>query len=313
MPIPNLSVIICSHNPNPSYLNEALAALRNQTQAKEGWELILIDNASDTDLSKSFDLSWHPNARHCREEKLGIVFARIRAMQEAKADLILFVDYDNILNPDYIEKGLAKAKEWPIIGAWGGQLLARFECEPPEWTRQYWKYLGIRKLDRDKWSNLIHQYESTPAGAGMFLRKPVWLHYLEIFKLEPKRAWLGTVGKTITRCEDSDLAFCACDIGLGTARFKELILTHIMPKERLQEDYMQKLIEGTVYSMVVLESFRGKNPYVSKKSLIGILLDRISVMRLPERQRKFFFAEKRGFKKACKDLKIKLRRFARIC
>ncbi|MFA5008202.1 MAG: glycosyltransferase, partial [Candidatus Omnitrophota bacterium] len=231
-----------------------------------------------------------------------IVFASIRAMQEAKADLILFVDDDNILNPDYIEKGLAKAKEWPIIGAWGGQLLARFECEPPEWTKQFWDSLAIRELKRDLWSNLIYQYESTPPSAGMFLRRPVFMRYLDDVKVNPKKLFFGSWnGDFCIRCEDSDMAFTACDIGLGTARFKELILTHIMPKERLEEKYLLKFMENMFYSSKLFELSRGKALACIKKPAFSRLREKISVWRVSRTNRIFCLAERRGYARACKE------------
>ncbi len=67
-----LSVITCSHNPRADYLTRVTDALKNQTLDKQCWEYLLIDNASAEPLARSIDLSWQPNARHVREEKLGL-------------------------------------------------------------------------------------------------------------------------------------------------------------------------------------------------------------------------------------------------
>jgi hypothetical protein len=48
-------------------LRRVLDALKAQTLPKEQWELLLIDNASKEPLAESWDLSWHPHARHIRE------------------------------------------------------------------------------------------------------------------------------------------------------------------------------------------------------------------------------------------------------
>lgn len=53
---PNLSVIICAHNPRRNYLNKVLKAL-SQTLLLEKWELLLVDNASEKLLSTEIDLS----------------------------------------------------------------------------------------------------------------------------------------------------------------------------------------------------------------------------------------------------------------
>jgi hypothetical protein len=52
-------------------------------------------------LPSAWDLSWHPNARHIVEHKLGISVAR-RGMREASTDLLIFVDDDNLLDRNYL-------------------------------------------------------------------------------------------------------------------------------------------------------------------------------------------------------------------
>ena len=68
----NISVVICTHNPRPDYLRRTLDALKTQTLPQEQWELLLVDNASEKALTGVWDLSWHPRARHIRENELGL-------------------------------------------------------------------------------------------------------------------------------------------------------------------------------------------------------------------------------------------------
>ena len=61
MSAPELSVILCTHNPRAAFLAETLAGLRAQTLPPERWELLVVDNASNQPLVP--DLAWHPRAR----------------------------------------------------------------------------------------------------------------------------------------------------------------------------------------------------------------------------------------------------------
>ncbi len=298
----SLSVVICTHNPRRDFLERTLDALRKQTSPLGEWELILIDNASSDPVKNRFDLSWHPCGRHVRENELGFTAVRIRGMKEAKAGLILYVDDDNLLAPDYIEKGLRKGEKWPMIGCWGGQLLPEFESEPPEWTRQWWSYLAIRPLERDVWSNLQHQFESLPPTAGMFIRHPVWERYLETIANDKRRSLLGTDGEKRIGGEDSDLAFSACDLGLGTARFVDLKLTHIIPPNRLTKEYLLKLVESISYSTTVLSHLRGAATPMRRKPLLDNVIEALRGCRLPKRTRQFYFAEIRGRRNALRDM-----------
>jgi glycosyltransferase involved in cell wall biosynthesis len=52
-----VSVILCTHNPRPDYLDRVLASLRGQTLPAEQWEFLLVDNASRQPLEEIWDIS----------------------------------------------------------------------------------------------------------------------------------------------------------------------------------------------------------------------------------------------------------------
>jgi len=255
----DISVIVCTHNPRTDYLERVLDGLTKQTLPLQQWELLLIDNASDQILSRIVDIGWHPQGRHVRETKLGLAHARIRGIQEATADLLVFVDDDNVLAPDYLETALDISKKWPMMGAWGGQTIPEFETPPPAWTKPHWHYLAIDQFDRDYWSNLT-TCGTHPCGAGMCIRKDVASRWMDLALHDPRRARLGRQGERLLCCEDTDMAYTACDMGLGIGKFCRLKLTHLIPPERLEEGYILDVAAGTAYSSVILDSFRHPIP-----------------------------------------------------
>jgi glycosyltransferase involved in cell wall biosynthesis len=123
----NVSVIICSHNPRDGYIRRTLDALCKQALPKSHWELLLIDNASNEHLSEKWDLSWHPAARHVREDELGLTHARLRGIREAAAELLVFVDDDNVLNSDFLSCALEISKSYPWVGIYGGSILGEYD------------------------------------------------------------------------------------------------------------------------------------------------------------------------------------------
>jgi glycosyltransferase involved in cell wall biosynthesis len=286
-----ISVIICAHNPKTAYLDRVLNALKLQTLPKEQWELLLIDNASTQPLDQ-IDLSWHHNASHIREEQLGLTPARLRGIQTAQADVLVFVDDDNVLDSEYLEFVSQISEQWPMLGAWGGQTAPGFEEQPPDWTKAYWGYLAIREFDRNQWSNL-YQQELTPYGAGLCVRKVVAEEYLRLASSDPQRMGLGRKGAIILSGEDTDIAYTACDLGLGMGLFTSLKLVHLMSANRLSEDYLLKIVEGSTYSQVILESFRGVVP--PSRSLPSKLLLQLRRWLMDSRSRRFHDAYFRGF------------------
>ncbi len=292
-----LTVAVCTHNPRPEFLARTLAALRAQTLAFEHWELLLIDNASTVPLAPQWPLDWHPFARHISEPELGVTAARIRAMREARAGLLLFVDDDNILAPDYAECALARAATETGIGCFGGQLVPEFEIPPEAWTRSWWTYLAIRPLTSDRRATGPLDYDACPPTAGMVVRRAVWEHYLQLCARDPRHLRLGVWGTRRVGGEDLDLAMCAFDLGLSTACFADLTLKHLMPAERLTEDYLVRLVEGIAFSTVVLEGLRPAlfgHSTSRRPAFFAGLRERIRAWRLPGRTGRFHRAQLRG-------------------
>jgi glycosyltransferase involved in cell wall biosynthesis len=251
-----LSVIICTHNPRPEYLGLVLDALRRQTFSLEQWELLLVDNASTKTLSEGWDVSWHPKGRHLREDELGLTPARIRGIAEAKSELLVFVDDDNVLSPTYLENALQIAKDWPILGAWGGTITGEFEIEPEPWARSFVALLAIREFTEPVWSNNPDDTRAQPCGAGMCVRASVAREYSSRVAAQPARRKLGRTGQSLFSGEDSDLVQTTCDLELGVGNFPQLVLKHLIPHNRVQLDYLIRLVQGITVSGIMLRYYK---------------------------------------------------------
>ena len=297
-----ISVITCAHNPRPDYLQQVLDALRNQTLGKQSWEYLLIDNASSEPLAARVDLSWHPQARHVREENLGLTHARLRGIRESVGEILVFVDDDNVLDADFLEQALNIANEWPRLGTWGGQTRPGFEARPADWTRQYWSRLVIREFDTDRWSNQPDQADTMPCGAGMCVRRSVADHYAELHATGRRNILMDRAGDSLVSGGDTDMAICACDLGLGMGLFTRLKLTHMIPSGRLTEDYLVRLVEGLAYSGVVLNSFRSTNGHVPARRMSKSVADFARLLIRNRRDRRFFRAVRKGESKAVQFL-----------
>lgn len=250
-----LSVIICTHDPRRDYLERALAALKAQTLSSSQWELIVVDNASKESVADRFDIRWHPQGRHVQEDRLGLTAARLRGISESLAEIVVFVDDDNVLAPDYLERVLEIADARPHLGAWSGQLIAEFDEPPPEWTKPYQRSLGIRPVLQEEVLLLPADSGNLPWGAGMCVRRKVGMHYAHLCS-QPLRRALGRIGDNLAANEDLDLALTSYDLGLATGLFPQLLLRHLMPPFRLTQQYFARLAEGLGYSDALLAYIR---------------------------------------------------------
>jgi glycosyltransferase involved in cell wall biosynthesis len=251
-----ISVVICSHNPRKDYLDRVLDALKAQTLPKEQWELLLIDNASNESLAKSWDLSWHPRARHVREDELGLTPARLRGIKESTGTLLVFVDDDNVLGREYLTTASAIADQWPHLGAFGGSINGEFEVPPPDWMTPFLEGLVVCELDRDYWSNLGGWSRATPYGAGLCVRRRIAEDYMQKVMSSGLRRLLDRSGTSMGSGGDSDLAWCAVDLGLGTGRFIALKMAHLIPQSRLTADYIIRLYAGFAAANEILSAIR---------------------------------------------------------
>lgn len=297
---PDVSVIICTHNPRPAYFSRTLEALRAQGLANDRWELVIVDNKSAEPVAGRIDLAWHPRARVVHEPKLGLTPARLRGIREASAELLVFVDDDNVLDPDFLEVALATARDKPFLGSWSGQCRPGLEEEPPAWSRRYFGNLVLREFDRDSWSNLPRLPDSMPCGAGLCVRRDVARHYLALHDEGSRAIQLDRTGDSLLSGGDNDLAACACELGLGVGLIASLKLTHLIPPERFTAEYHARLAEGISFSSVLLDAERGIS--TPPRSRLGRLADIARIWRLKPPHRQIARAAIRGRDRAARQL-----------
>jgi glycosyltransferase involved in cell wall biosynthesis len=284
-----VSVIICTHNPRPDFLNQVVDALRSQTLPASLWELLVVDNASTALLAPVLNLAWHPHQRVVREEKLGLIHARLRGIAETSGDVLVFVDDDNVLRADYLEQALAIAEKHPRTGSWGGSIHPQFEQPPPEWTRRYWEMLAIREIRQD-------HIGISPIGAGLCIRRPVALHYCQQVIDCPLRLALDRVGSSLVSAGDMDLARCAKALDLEMGVFAALQLKHLIPAHRLTEEYLLRLIEAMEFSNLLFAWVNSPDktpPNTTLQKRVRIFYDSI---RKFGRKRRCHQAKRRGIR-----------------
>ena len=249
------SVVICTHNPRSDYFARVLDGLHHQTLPLYKWELLIVDNASRLPLASSWDISWHPTARHIFESDLGLTPARRRGIHEASADLIIFVDDDNVLDETYLAEAIKIKQEWPSLGVWGsGSIRGDFEVELPESLQKHRNWLPVRELAAPRWSNLTsYEYneDSMPMGAGLCVRKEVAMAYSQ-FCDQSSIQITDRQGDSLVGMGDIEISFVCCSLGLGTGVFPELKITHLIAQHRVSEDYFVRLVEGSCLSDFLL-------------------------------------------------------------
>ncbi len=248
---PLVSVIICTHNPEPERLRRTFAALKAQTLPAPDWETLLVDNASTQPVALGSYAGAAPgNVRILNEPWLGLSAARSRGLRESTAAVAVFVDDDNLLAPDYLTNVLAGFERFPQVGLLGGRSLPTFEREPLPWHTEFLPLLALRDLGtktilssglRPPGADRNQYPACAPIGAGMALRRESWTPWLESYST------LGVSdrrGSELSSAGDNDIVFVAMKSGWEVGYCPELSLRHLIPATRLQPHYLGRLNRG---------------------------------------------------------------------
>lgn len=248
-----LSVLLPAYRPPPEHIGPTMSALRGQTLPVESWELVVIDNNSQPPISAEL-AAWHPQGRVVREERPGLVHARAAGIRASRGDVMVVVDQDNVLAPDFLATVLAIAREHPQLGTWGAGTISpvyeRPELAPPVSLHAL---LTLRAATHTSISTHIHDNASTPWGAGLCLRRNVALAYLEELAANPLKARLDLCGDRRLSGGDTDICYTGCRMGFAKGVFPELRMQHLIPAGRCADSYLIRTATDRGFSEVLHE------------------------------------------------------------
>ncbi len=296
-----LSVLLCTHNPRRDFLEQVLAALRAQTLPVTEWELIVVDNASAPAVAAWADLHWQPNARVVVETTLGLTPARLCAIREAATDLLVFVDDDNVLAPDFLAEAVRLAQTHPYLGALGCSIRGVYEKAAAPEVREWLWLLTVGEIHQERWSNLGvlgGEVYTLPSGAGLVIRASVAREYARLATSDPLRASLDRRGADLTGSGDRDLSATSTRLGLGTGKFPSLKLDHWMAAGRVEPAYLLRLAEATAYGETILYFLHGLPWRKPPQSRSRRWLQAWERRHLPPLERELHEAMSRGRKRA---------------
>lgn len=119
MDSPKISIICPLHN-KISYIGETIKSVLEQTW--EDWELLIVENGS-TDGGAEFAATFvDERIKVLVSQKCGPGAARNHGISNAVGEWILFLDADDLINPDYLKNQLAFAGQHSeaevIVGQW---------------------------------------------------------------------------------------------------------------------------------------------------------------------------------------------------
>jgi glycosyltransferase involved in cell wall biosynthesis len=262
---PEISVIISTHNPHRGRLQRAIQGLCTQDLPSDRWELIVVDNCSSPPLVRD-DLGKECSANTAlvREERLGLTFGRRAGICKSQGSILVFVDDDNVLAPDYLTCAVSIFRRLPRLGLGGGKSNPEWDSTAPKpWVKEYFANLALRDLGPEEliaeMSDPPSYPKCAPIGAGMIARREAiesWINDCSGMDVPT-----GRRGTEFTSGEDCDLVLFVLRDGWEVGYFAELALTHLIPSARLTREYLGRLNHGIARSWVQILARHGIVPW----------------------------------------------------
>ncbi|MDF5722244.1 MAG: hormogonium polysaccharide biosynthesis glycosyltransferase HpsE [Rhizonema sp. PD37] len=239
----DFTIAIPTYN-GASRLPWVLDRLQIQTGVENlNWEIIVVDNNSIDNTVKivqDYQKIWNKRfpLKYHFEPKQGAGFARQLAIEEARGQIVGFLDDDNIPAYNWIIEAYKFAELHPQAGAYASQIHGVFEVEPPEEIKPILFYLAITER-----GNEPHIYEPRqkgfPPSSGLVVRRNVWKDNV------PQHLFLvGRVGSSMLGSEDAEALLYIHRAGWQIWYNPAMEVDHIIPAWRLEKNYLISLMCG---------------------------------------------------------------------
>jgi len=136
--IPHISVCICTFK-RPQFLIRLLDKLHEQdTGGLFSYSIVVVDNDSSQSAEvvvSDFTTRSKIDIRYCVEPQQNIARARNKAINNARGDLVAFIDDDEFPNGTWLLTLFKALREYGVNGVLG-PVTPHYDQEPPQWVIQ---------------------------------------------------------------------------------------------------------------------------------------------------------------------------------
>lgn len=223
------------------YLPQLFASLLRQTLDRKDFEIVFVNNNSPgntEEIARAFQQE-NPDIHfsYHLETNQGLSFGRNRGIQEAKGELITFLDDDAFPADDYLEKLVAYFEANQQVGAIGSKILLHWETKMASWQNKYInQILGYYNLGDQQKRIAFPDY---PRGSNMTFRTSVF-QKVGLFNTQ-----LGRIGGQMLGGEEKDLfARIAASNDIEVLYVPDALVYHCVPYERTTDDFVKTQATG---------------------------------------------------------------------
>jgi glycosyltransferase involved in cell wall biosynthesis len=262
-----ISIILCIYNAGEKLIDTLRYLMKLNTAGIDEVEIIFVDNNSNDNsieiinnsLKDFTRFSW----RIVKESNSGLTYARLKGIQEARFEIMLFCDQDNFLSENYLTIGMNIFKKDTKIAVLGGRGIAKSDIDLPPWFQEDQAYFAVGEQMPS--SGIVNGKGNAVYGAGMFVRKSL---FLDITNKGFKFFNMSRAGKNLSAGEDTEMCLAFHIAGYKIWYDYNLEFLHFIYAYKLNLEYLDKIKMGIACSRFVtrfyLDYVYGHIPKVGK-------------------------------------------------
>lgn len=267
------SVLICTRN-RATYLSNTIQVAAAQKLSCGRFEIVVVDNGS-TDSTREVvrvcqSAITNVSLRYVVEEEVGLSAARNRAIQEARGQILCFLDDDAEPEAEWLEWLVLGFAASPSVMCVGGTIVPVYEAAPPVWFSQ-----GLELIFKPEILGVdLHQvtYPYYPYGANFSIRSEAVKH-VGTFNTS-----LGYKGRDLIPCEETEFLLRIEKAGYEIFMEPRAVVRHIIPANRLTRDYLRLRQYAYGKGCTLVKYFHQNQPYedaalfsqVCKLAILGV-------------------------------------------
>lgn len=250
----DLSVVVCCFNSEKLIEDTLKHLVKQKLKANLVFEVVLVNNNSTDDIVNVAQTLWQNLKsdvpfRIIDEKCPGLAHARKKGALEAKGTYLVFCDDDNWLQEDYLALAYKLMSTHKEIGALGGQSVGILEIEEPRWWKS--KCLGYA-VGKQANNNGDISKRGFVWGAGMVMERS---KLISLYEAGFNTLLLGRTGKVLSSGDDSEICKWMLLMGYKIWYSDELKFVHYIKKERLTDEYVERLFAGHANSQDILSVY----------------------------------------------------------
>lgn len=256
------SFITCTYN-RDKYIGQTLQSVCDQKYPDNNYEIIVIDNNSTDNtpsICEEFRAKYpNKNFRYFKEMNQGLSFALNRGIKEAQGEFLIFVDDDETIIPQHLERLDNHLRTYPEAVLCGTPVIPVYEIPEPKWMSRFTQRLIGGYFDQGKEVKIL-EAKNYPGTGHTIIKKELYERYGN-YNTE-----LGRKGTSLIGAEDKDMFNRLKNNNIVCYYLPDIPIYHHIPPNKMTDEFFHKL----TYSIGKSERIRTKA--VSEKEFRNRLL-----------------------------------------